>query len=847
MWKNLQSLASLHGLTRANVLLTAYAEVLATWSKTRKFTLNLTFFQRLQGHPQINEVIGDFTSLILLQVEADGHLPFQARAKQIQKQLWMDMEHRYFSGVRVLRELSQRNPEKERILMPIIFTSNLGYENIGPENSGLALPGKMVYGISQTPQVWLDNQISESDGDLIIVWDAVEELFPHQMLDDMFAAYLSLLRLLGSSEDAWQTVPELKPTAQIQRQNAINSSVQPVCQKTLNNLFDERAEQQPDKIALMTTSKSICYGELKHSTSAIAALLAKEGAAVSSIVAVVMEKGWEQVVASIGILKTGAAYLPIDPSVPQERLQYILEDCKVTLVLTQSWLVEKLAWPENVKLFSVDTCKYVQSADEPLQVKQSPSDLAYIIHTSGSTGIPKGVMIDHQGAVNTIQDINSRFKLSPEDAVFALSNLNFDLSVYDIFGTLAAGATIVIPDHSLHKAPEHWLSLMKAGRVTVWNSVPTMMQMLVEYVQDRKVHLFDSLRLVLLSGDWIPLDLPEKIRAHFTPNESISLGGATEASIWSILYPIKDIEPEWSSIPYGRPMLNQSIHVLNENMTDCPDWVFGQLYIGGIGLAKGYWQDEEKTKSSFIQHPDTGVPLYRTGDFGRFLPDGTIEFLGREDQQMKLNGYRIELGEIEMAMTQCPGVKQAVVTVITDSDKKQRLIGYIIPDGDISFSENDVKNYLKGKLITYMIPNLLIKLDNLPLNSNGKIDRKKLPMPDMSELNNPSEYFPPENQLELSLANVIQSILNIDKLSTRELFMNVGANSIDMVKIQNALSKELSINVSIVDIFEYSSIHRLAVFISNKQITNNSLSVQEKVLARKNASQKRQLRSRTAL
>ncbi|CAF4299190.1 unnamed protein product, partial [Adineta steineri] len=277
----------------------------------------------------------------------------------------------------------------------------------------------------------------------------------------------------------------------------------------------------------------------------------------------------------------------------------------------------------------------------------------------------------------TILDMNSRLEISTNDRIFALSHLNFDLSVYDIFGMLIAGGTIVIPDHEDYKNPQHWYDMITKHNVTIWNSVPMLMQMFVEHLKHTNSH--NQLRHILLSGDWIPLSLPESIQITFGEQVTItSLGGATEASIWSIAYTLpKEIPQEWKSIPYGIPLRNQQYYVYDIHLDDCPEWVIGELYIGGEGLANGYWNDRGKTQSSFIIHPLTNERLYRTGDYGRFLPNGYIEFTGRKDFQVKVHGHRIELGEIEHHLQQHPDIHQAIVNM---DDKSQHLIGYVIPE-----------------------------------------------------------------------------------------------------------------------------------------------------------------------
>jgi amino acid adenylation domain-containing protein len=432
-------------------------------------------------------------------------------------------------------------------------------------------------------------------------------------------------------------------------------------------------------MAVIAASGTLTYQQLYRQSMHLGYLLRQAGAHPGQLIAIVIEKGWEQIVAVLGILFSGAAYLPIDPSLPDERLCYLLEHGQVQIVLTQSGVLDRIVWPQHLQLFCIDALDMQQEDLSPLPVFQQPEDLAYVIYTSGSTGLPKGVMINHRGAVNTILDINQRFTISEADRVLALSALNFDLSVYDIFGLLAAGGTIVIPAEGAMRNPAVWLELLIQERVTLWNSVPALFQMLIEFTEaDADLLQRACLRLVLLSGDWIPVSLPDRGRELLPTIDIISLGGATEASIWSILYPITVVDSAWKSIPYGRPMLNQRFAVLNEGLEPCPVWVPGTLYISGIGLAQGYWRDDVKTNASFFLHPHTGERLYCTGDLGRYLPDGTIEFLGREDFQVKVQGHRIELGEIEETLFLHPSVKAAVTIAVTEPRGEKRLVSYVV-------------------------------------------------------------------------------------------------------------------------------------------------------------------------
>ena len=726
-WQKLKEQGNQLNLTPSGILLSAFAEILSLWSKSPKFTINLTLFQRFALHPQVNQLVGDFTSLTLLEV--DNSLPnsFTTRAQNLQQQLWQDLEHRYISGLQVQRELSRRRESYQ--FMPVVFTSTLGLDSLAQNSSMLGDLGELVYSISQTPQVWLDHQIREQNGTLEFNWDAVEDLFPEGLLDDMFAAYCNLLEQLATSDLAWVEIERsLLPEAQLQLREKINNhKIVELGDRKLQDLFIEQVKQQGESLAIITPEYKFTYLELYQRASQLANRLLESGTKVNTLVGVVMEKGWEQVVAVLGILMSGAAYLPIDPALPQKRQWYLLEQGKVKSIVTQSHLNSRLSWSSDIECLCVELEEKSEKIDLTWESVQTAEDLAYVIYTSGSTGKPKGVAINHRGAVNTILDINQRFAVSASDRVLALSALNFDLSVYDIFGILAAGGTIVIPNHELVKDPAHWLDLIVATKVTLWNSVPALMQMLVEYLSTQPTTTLPSLRLALLSGDWLPLNLPEKIQSlstspsphtshtsppspsshtSHTPHTSppshtshtseiqvVSLGGATEASIWSIYYPIEQIDSHWKSIPYGKPLSNQQFYVFNQLMAATPVWVPGELYIGGEGLALGYWEDAEKTEASFITHPVTKERLYKTGDLGRYLLDGNIEFLGREDFQVKINGHRIELGEIEAALQQHPSIKEAVVSAVGEEQQKKQLVGYVLFDQELLSAQNAAEAY----------------------------------------------------------------------------------------------------------------------------------------------------------
>jgi len=665
-WARLKQIAHQSSLTPSGVVLAAFSEVLTTWSQQPQFTLNLTLFNRLPLHSEVNQIIGDFTASMLLAIDNSGQDTFVSRAQRLQNQLWEDLDNRAVSGVQVLRELAKTQSNGTGALMPVVFTSTLNQAI--PQTQSRDWQTETTFSVSQTSQVYLDHQVSEIEGALVFNWDAIADLFPAQLLDDMFAAYSQLLHQLAKDETIWQSTPQLASTEHVQALNQTHQRFNEA-DSLLHELFFSRAKQQSDHPAVITPEKTLTYRELAERSHALAQKLKQLNVQPNQLIAVSIEKGWQQVVAVLAILSAGAAYVPIDPTLPQARRWELIEDTAAEIVLTAG--DQLLDWPTGLTQICVNERNSNNNKDLTLERFQTPADLAYVIYTSGSTGTPKGVMIDHQAVVNTILDINQRFEVEPSDRIFALSSLSFDLSVYDIFGTLAAGATLVMPATHQEKNPAHWRQLIAEHNITVWNSVPALMQLLTTELAAVAEKTNDStIRLTLLSGDWIPLTLPDQIKQHFPTAQVISLGGATEASIWSVFYPIESVDSGWHSIPYGRPLANQQWYVLDGNLNPCPPWVPGQLYIGGTGLAQGYWNRAELTAERFVNS------LYKTGDLGRYLPDGTLEFLGREDFQVKVNGYRVELGEIESALQQYPAINAAVVEAV---GTPPQLVAYVVP------------------------------------------------------------------------------------------------------------------------------------------------------------------------
>lgn len=818
LWETIKSKSKDVGVTPSAVLLTVYALILNRWSTCSEFTINLTHFNRLPLHPQIDKILGDFTTLTLLSLEYSTERSFEAQCKLLQQQLWKDLDHSLVCGVTIQRKLSRNNREKYRNGFPIVFTSALGIQ----EGLSGNILGDRVGGVTQTPQVWLDHQVIEDNGELLFAWDSVDELFPDQMLDQMFEAYCKVLTLLAENVSSWKdNVGEIIEIPNMDRRNKINATEIYQRNVTLSRMFAEQVSKMPDKAAIVLADRNISYLEADRISNGIAEWLLNAGVCRNELVALVMEKGWEQIVGVLGVLKAGAAYLPIDANLPQSRINMLLTEGNVRFVLTQPSL--NILLDELVFLVLKIDDRLRDREGQLVLPEYTGDSLAYVIYTSGSTGKPKGVMITHDEAVNTILDINRKFGVDQNDRILALSNLNFDLSVYDIFGMLSVGGAIVIPETKKSRDPQHWIELIVKEGITIWNTVPALMKILADTVSDEKISLTNCMKLILLSGDWVPVTLPPVLHSIFTKATVVALGGATEASIWSNYFICDDIDPEWNSIPYGIPLANQKYFIMDENMHAVPDWVPGELYIGGKGVAEGYYGDENLTAQKFVFHPLTGERIYRTGDFGRYWPNGVIEFLGRIDSQVKINGYRIELGEIEAHLKSCVSVKDAIVCS-QEIEGRRILVGYIILTGGENLSREYFEKFLKEVLPDYMVPRTYVFLDEIPLTANGKVAYEELPLP--TEKIFSKEYVPPVSEVEKVLAGIWERLFKMERIGCDADFFEEGGDSLQAIQLATSIKRTFNIEIGLDSVLKNPCLKNQALVIE-KQLQEGK---KEKVL-----------------
>jgi len=803
-WTKLKEYVRKNGLTPSAFLSHLYSEVLGYWSNQTRLAINLTIFNRFPFHKDVDEIIGDFTSVLPLDIDLQSADSICERAKKLQKDLMQDLEHRHYEGVDFVRELSKRDNIVGQAVMPIVFTSALfdssGFADVWENISNVKM------GASQTSQVFIDNQVFEENEGLFINWDYAEDLFEEEVIETMFSQYTGLISSIINEEPYALTLPE-RTLAMIEAYNKTEKVFPPT---TLQRLFQQQFRRTPDNIAVELGVEALTYKELDRCSNQLANyLMDNYHLQPGDFIGVITRRDMTTIINILGVVKASLAYVPIDEDYPEERKNYIYRNSECKLRLDSEFYSQ-----QQVPRYRVDKVRNCNL----------PEDMAYTIYTSGSTGKPKGVMITQRAVGNTLMDINQKLQTTVDDSILGISSLCFDLSVYDMFGTLSSGARLVLIPFI--KDIQKVIHTLTTKRITIWNSVPAIMDAVVKNLTEdhRNLHL----RKVLLSGDWIPIKLPEKIKTHFPQSETISLGGATEASIWSIYYPITEVSRSWKSIPYGYPLANQSFYVLNCKRELSPLEVPGELYIGGIGVAEGYMNDLEKTHHSFIHHPRLGR-IYKTGDCGLFRKEGYIEFLGRKDLQVKIRGFRIELGEVENALINLPEVEEALVCIREDDSGDKNLVAYLIPgkkppedDRNISGTDfekeftHSVKLHLKKNLPEYMIPTYVILLERFPLTANGKVDRKALPGP-RSVVKKETAYHVPQNELETQFIKICQDILGIEKMGIDDNFFELGGHSLKANLLVTRIHQKLDIKIPLQVIFSTPTIRELAQYAQNAE------------------------------
>ena len=808
--------------------LALFSRTLAKWSKSHDFHIVLTIFDQLATDERYENLLGDFTNTMLIDCSNHPDEPLDEFGPRINSRIRESIKHSIYDGVEVIRD-ANRNKQAMRHEWPedgvnTVFTSLLRSRQKNEWRS--AWIGRLLNMQTQTPQVGLDFQLWPVNGSVRITWDYAKSIIDTKVLAEIFAEFILDLKRFAESRDEIETPCDRREDA----------SRNEASEEVMTDRVAFQITNRPDSPAVVSKSNALTFGELGESAMGVAEAIRKNRPEGRSPVLLALPRSTQQVTGALGIMLSGCPYVPVSTEWPQERIEGIMKSSGASGILCEDAFLPELDLGGG---FRIDPSKVGPAKFNHEKWPVRSDDLAYIIYTSGSTGEPKGVAMQHGPAMTTLAEIESRYMIDADDCVLGISAMSFDLSVWDVFGGLGAGARLVIPDAEEAKDPGSWIRLIKSHHVTVWNSVPTLAQLMIERQETDGERLL--IRLFLLSGDWIPVTLPERLRRGCLKTNVVSLGGATEAAVWSVCHEIGLVDPAWRSIPYGRALRGQTLEIMDENLQPVEPGTIGEIIIGGGGLARGYHGDQVLTDLKFPTVGD-GRRVYRTGDLGRMQADGVIEFLGRADDQVKVAGHRIELGEIEFAMQSHPAVAECLAKAVGPPCGARKLFAYVVPrNGSMNALDLDeVRTHAAKTLPDYMVPNTIRVLEKMPLSSNGKVDRS-LDLEAMqsewgedhttvmgAESTGGSSYGTRsdesstlssrnEDEDRTQVSNIIREILGLDEIGLDESILDAGASSVDMIRIANRLELiNEGVRPKLDDLYESPSVRGIASILSIK-------------------------------
>ena len=594
-------------------------------------------------------------------------------------------------------------------------------------------------------------------------------------------------------------------------------------ESTIVQLFEQQLARTPEAIAVVSAGHSLTYRELDCRSNQLARHLQRIGVQRETLIGVAVERSVEMMIALLAILKAGGAYVPIDPGYPVQRIALMIEDSEAPVILaterTRSCLGKTA---RHVVSMDGDVDAIAGNGTCPVSSTASGQNLAYVIYTSGSTGKPKGVMIEHRNVVNFFTGMDRAIGSDP-GVWLAVTSISFDISVLELFWTLTRGFQVIIHgDEGTQTIPDE----IRNYGVTHMQSTPSLARMIA--VNSDGLASLGRLKKFLLGGEALPPSLIRQLRQEFR-GEMHNMYGPTETTIWSTTFRITG---DTDSIPIGKPISNTQVYVLDSGLQPVVAGEAGDLYIGGDGVARGYWRRPDLTAEKFLSDPfRSGNRMYRTGDIARFLPDGNLEFLGRADFQVKLRGFRIEIGEIEAALENQGGVGQAVVVASEFKPDDKRLIAYVVPKPGTELEIADLRATLASTLPEHMVPSNFVFLDSFPLTANGKIDRNALPNPSTLENESGRAPEPPRNELERVIAQAWKDALGVDSVGLNENFFDLGAHSLMVAEVHVQLQQLLGRELSLVDLFQFPSVTALANHLNGEEVTPRVSSRAERRLA----------------
>ena len=777
--------------------------------------------------PETKELIGVFANTLLLRTHLGGNPTFFELLDRVRDTTLTAREHQELPFDKIVEELKIARDPSYAPLAQVLF-SLVEKPGSAVRMDGLQTTLEVVSTGRTAADLAFTAQLEPAG--LRLRADYAEDLFEADTVERLLGNYVTLLDAVTTApERGIGFLPMLTPQAKSLMLSNWNATQVAYPQEAyIHTLFEEQAARTPNATAVVFNDRELTYAELNRLADNIADRLRTRGAGPETLVALCVDRSVEMIAGLLGILKSGAAYVPLDPAFPADRLAFMLEDSQAPVLVTLRRL--RPLFTEKVAAVCLD-----ETMDDPVskdvvtleRAEARPDNLAYVLYTSGSTGRPKGVMVTHRNAVNFFWGMDPI--VGAEAGVWlAVTSISFDISVLELFWTLTRGYKVVIlADQAGLKASGDLRVATETVRtmdeqiarhgVTHLQCTPSFARLLTRMPET--LNALRPLRRMLVGGEALPADLAVTL-ADAIDGEVINMYGPTETTVWSTSHRVRAREVRGGTVEIGRPIANTQVYILDAHRQPVPAGVHGELYIGGDGLARGYWRRPELTEERFVANPfsQDGTRLYRTGDLARYRADGVIEFLGRADHQVKVRGHRIELGEIEAILALHSGVRHCVVVVRTDNPDAAQLVGYIVHDTTCGEpGESALKEYLRGKLPEHMVPEAFVFLENLPLTPNGKIDRNALPAPVKKAAAPQSSETAPLEGVERVIAGIWSEVLGVQNPGANDTFFDLGGRSLHVVQVKARLNETLGRDLPVTTLFQYPTIRALAEFLSTPE------------------------------
>lgn len=792
------------------VLLSCYLVLLSRYCSQDNITIGIPLSNRRRKGDK--EVMGCFVNILPLAFQLANEMSFAELLPFVRKKLLLAHRHQETSFDEIVAAFQ---PARDPSFNPI-FQAGFTLEP----------PMELTLNDLQIEPLKIHNQGSQLDLFLNFqeltptvqgYFEYNDSLFTPATIERLSKHYQNLLSsTIQHPDQPLSTLNFLTPTEHNKLLHQWNNTTvdygEAIC---LHTLFEQQAAKTPDAIALISTETQYSYQELNKKANQLAHYLQEQGIGPDDLIAIFMTRSIEMIIAIYGIIKAGAAYVPLEPELPDQRLTFILSDTKAKFILTQETLQNRLATDsttDNTTALCLDTewHKLDNSPQTNPASNVTSDNLAYIIYTSGSTGTPKGVMIEHRAIYNRLQWMQDTFQLQPNDRILQKTPFSFDVSVWEFFWPLFTGATLVVAPANAHKDPIKLCDIIQSHGITTIHFVPSMLRL---FLDTGNAGTCTSLRQVICSGEALSPELQNSFFQQLTCGLH-NLYGPTEAAV-DVSYWQCTNQKNTKKVPIGFPIANTQLYILDDHLKPVAQGTIGELYIGGVQVARGYLHRPELNAKSFLPDPfskNTSARLYKTGDLARYLPDGSIDYLGRVDFQVKLHGNRIELDEIAAALGQHPQIKETVVTLYTTPRGQQQLVAYLLSK-ETDKSKLQLRRHLANFLPDYMIPSQFILLPEFPLTSNGKINRKMLPDPELHRAVPTTTKMAFPGDLSSQIVAIWQKILERAEISMHDNFFDVGGNSLLATQLSLDLGRDLGVDVPLVKIFQYPTIARLTDYL----------------------------------